>query len=327
MILKKPKFWEIEGLGAHLFLPFSVVYFLYLRLKSKFIKPKKLAAKIICIGNATVGGAGKTPTAIKVAKIIKSITPETKIAFVSKGYLGSQLEPVLVDTAQHSPKIVGDEPLLLAKVSPCFVGKNRIKTCEYAIAQGFKILILDDGLQDLRLHKDLSFLVIDGGYGFGNFMPLPAGPLRDRLDFAAPNISAAIIIGKDEKQAEIYLNKKLSSPEVIFAEFVSQQAPSKNNADNYFAFAGIGRPEKFYNSLKKSGYKLLREVNFPDHYFYTKNDEKNLLDAAKKLNAKLITTEKDYIKLSDELRNNVEVFTVDLNLNDAAIARHIKNIL
>jgi tetraacyldisaccharide 4'-kinase len=321
-MLSKPKFWQKDCFTAHLLLPFSALYFLFLRFKNSFVKTQKLNAKIICIGNAVVGGAGKTPTAIKISQIIKSQNPHAKIAFVSKGYKGYQKAPILIDLSTHTPNQVGDEPLLLAKHAPCFVGKNRVKTCQFAIEQGYQILILDDGLQDNKLHKDINFLVVDGGYGFGNFMPLPAGPLRDRIDFAAKNISAAIIIGKDEAGVKDYITRKIIPKcEIVFAVFETNQKP--NNQQKYFAFAGIGRPEKFFETLQKNDFILAQTQSFSDHYYYNNSDEENLLQQAQNLNAKLITTEKDFVKLSPEFQKQVEVLKVELNLEEQII----KNIL
>jgi tetraacyldisaccharide 4'-kinase len=336
----KPKFWQINGFIAHMLMPLSVPYFLYLRLKNRNFEnnniiAKKLAAKIICVGNAVVGGAGKTPTAIKICQTIKAQNPNAKIAFISKGYKGSQKAPILVDAKIHTPKQVGDEPLLLANYAPIFVGKNRLQTCELAINNGFEVLILDDGMQDNSLVKDINFLVIDGAYGFGNCMILPAGPLRDRIDYAAKNISAAIIIGKDETGAIDFLKRKIYTkllPEqknidfkVINAEIESNQKPFANC--NYIGFAGIGRPEKFFDSLRKYNFNLAYTLSFDDHYFYDSNDENNLIQLAQKYNAKLITTEKDFVKLSPEFKKQVEVLKIELNLNKADLAASLVTTL
>lgn len=324
--LTKPRIWESEAsFIASLLLPLSVPYFLYQRLRSLFVKTEILSAKVICVGNAVVGGTGKTPTAIKIAYMLKELSPEKRVAFVSKGYRGLIRNPTRVDLQIHDAKQVGDEPLLLAAHAPCYIGNDRLKTCKKAIEDGFEILILDDGLHDARIAKDLSLLMVDGGFGFGNRMPLPAGPLRDRIDFAAKNVQAAIIIGKDEKKAKAFIELKLNpTPLVILADFESNDVPK---AERYVAFAGIGRPAKFFKTLEKRKYNVVETISYPDHYYYTEEDEEDFKDLAKKYQANLITTEKDAIKLSAKFKDNVEVLKVSISLNEQPLKTLLKKVV
>jgi tetraacyldisaccharide 4'-kinase len=324
--LTKPKIWgKNAGFMASLLLPFAVPYFLLLRLRSAFVKTEILPAKIICVGNVVVGGAGKTPTCIKIAEMLMSLRSDAKIAFISKGYKGLVTSPTQVILGQHDAKQVGDEPLLLAQYAPCFVGKNRLEVCKKAISEGYEILILDDGLHDRRIKKDLSIMVVDGGYGFGNAMLMPAGPLRDRIDFAAKGVGVALMVGRDERNAKELINSKIKpAPEIIVADFESFAKPV---SEKYFAFAGIGRPEKFYKTLENKKFNVVGTKSFPDHHYYSEQDERALQKLAEAKGAKLITTEKDAIKLSTDFKANVEVLKVSITLSERNIKDRLKALI
>lgn len=326
LILKKPKMWNKNaGFLASFLLPFAVPYFLWLRFRSAFVKTEQLSAKIICVGNVVVGGAGKTPTCIKLATMLKEMKPEVKLAFISKGYKGLVTSPTQVILEQHDAKQVGDEPLLLAQYAPCFVGKNRLEVCKKAISEGYEVLILDDGLHDRRIKKDLSIMVVDGGYGFGNAMLIPAGPLRDRIDFAAKDVDVALMIGRDERKAKELINSKIKpTPEIIVADFESTDKPMN---EKYFAFAGIGRPEKFYKTLDNRKFNVVGTKSFPDHHYYSSLDESALLKLAEQNNAKLITTEKDAIKLSSEFKTQIEVLKISISLSERNMKERLKKLI
>jgi len=307
--MKAPGFWRKNGFLQEILLPFSVFYFFYLRIKSFFIKPEKLSVPIICVGNAVVGGAGKTPVAIAIAKLLR----KKKVAFVSRGYKGKLKGPVKVDLNTHTVKEVGDEPFLLAKTAPCWVAKNRLEGAIAAIDDGAKILIFDDGLQNLSIIKDISILVIDSSYRFGNAMLFPAGPLRDRLDKTFSLSDCCVLLG-EETDASFSDQLKSKLP-VINAKFISS-AKWAPEGKEFVAFAGIGQPEKFFLTLRQYGTNIVETVSFSDHYFFSKKDMRSLTEKAQKHGARLVTTEKDAVRLPQDFKENISVFPVEIAWQD-----------
>ncbi len=287
-------------------MPFSIFPFLLNRLRDTWIKPVMLSVPVVCVGNATAGGAGKTPVAIAVASLLK----ESKVAFafISRGYKGRLHGPALVNPALHTADDVGDEPLLLARHGPCWIGKNRLATARRAIAAGAALLILDDGLQDPRLEKTLSLLVIDGAYGFGNRLLLPAGPLRDRKDLAFHKADAVVMIGKDAHN----LLKDCPKTLPAFHATLRPASPENFTRQSYVAFAGIGQPKKFFDMLEALGATLAQTASFPDHHRYRKKDLVSLQHLAKKHGARLITTEKDAVRLPLDFREKTLTLQVSI---------------
>lgn len=320
--MKAPKFWRVNGIIAQLLLPFSVFYYLFTILRNRGALPRILSAKIVCIGNITAGGAGKTPTAIAIGNFLK--IKKKKFAYVSKGYLGKIRIPTKVDIKKHTAVDVGDEALLLAREGDCWVGKSRFDTCNEAIKNGAKILILDDGMQDLSIAKDVTLLVIDGTYGFGNGLVIPAGPLRGRKDVAVEKCDGVILIGEDKHKVSDFV-KKYKRP-IIKAEFKPKISIDKKQ--KYIAFAGIGNPEKFFLSLEKIGIKPIHKIEFPDHHYYSRFDISRLQKLAKQNEAKLITTEKDLIRLPEKFKQEILTLPVDLIFaNESKIENILEHIL
>lgn len=305
-MLKTPEFWgKRRGLFSELLLPFSLIPFLFNRLRERITASILLPVPVICVGNATAGGTGKTPVTIAIAELLKK--EKVSYAFISRGYKGSLRQPTQVNPAVHSALETGDEPLLLAQHGPCWVGKNRLGTCRAAIAAGAKFLILDDGLQDPSITKTLSLLIIDGAYGFGNRLLIPAGPLRDRLDLTFLKTDAIVMVGNDTR------NVLKDCPKTTVALRAQlQPAQPKNFQTNtpYVAFAGIGRPQKFFDTLNALGATLAENKHFPDHHFYHKKDLDYLERLAKKHGALLITTEKDAVRLPRDFRAKVTTLPV-----------------
>lgn len=305
--MKAPHFWKEKGWKAEFLLPLSVIYFLLLRLKYLFTKPQSFPVPIICVGNATAGGTGKTPVAIAIARMMAG----KKISFISKGYGGKLQGPIKVDVEKHTAKDIGDEPLLLAKVADCWVGKNRKEAIEAAINAGAKILILDDGLQDKSVNKNLSFMIIDGGYGFGNMFLLPAGPLRDRMDICAKKADIAIIIGQDKNDVSQKLGNYI---QVTQADFMSHG--KLDNSGKFIAFAGIGLPEKFFDTLKKEGFDVVEKIPFLDHHQFSNKEIEELLRKSEKAEARLITTEKDMVRIDQKFRSKIQTLPVEIKFHD-----------
>ncbi len=305
--MKTPTFWQQKNAMAYLLYPLGKLYAIATRLNLKFHTPQKVSVPVICIGNLTAGGSGKTPTAIAIASMLQAMGYQP--FFVSRGY-GGKLKNVLVDINTHTPKQVGDEPLLLAQVAPVVVNPDRFQGAQTAISHGADIIIMDDGFQNPKLNKDLSFLVFDGTVGYGNGYCVPAGPLREELSQGIKRAQAMIIIG-DDKQA---LKSQISLP--CFEGKIAAQKP-KIKTSKVIAFAGIGRPEKFFQSLKDLGIEPIETIDFPDHHFYTTQELENLIQKAQDKGCSLITTSKDFVKIPHHLQSHFHVLEITIKWQNA----------
>ncbi|MHA1550206.1 MAG: tetraacyldisaccharide 4'-kinase, partial [Alphaproteobacteria bacterium] len=212
---------------------------------------------------------------------------------LSRGY-GGKLQNQKVNPKKDTARSVGDEPRMIANYAPVWVGKNRKKTAEMAIKDGATHLIMDDGFQNNTLKKDFSILVFDGAKGVGKNMGLPFGRLRESLFSGLKRADVVVIVGWDQTHLKNKIKKTKNIP-VYFADFKPLKLPDLKK--KYIAFAGIGRPEKFFDTLKTLSVRVYETYAFPDHYVYKKSDMNRLFLRAKKENAMLITTEKDSIKL------------------------------
>lgn len=294
-----PAFWSGKfSIFALLLWPFSYLVIGIGRIRQKLSTPYRVSVPVICVGNVVVGGSGKTPIVIELAKLLQQqgYTPH----ILSRGYGVRIDEPILV-TNHHQAKDVGDEPLLLAKTAPTWVYADRCKTADLAIQDGATILLMDDGFQNPSLYKDIQLLVVDTAQGFGNGYVLPSGPLREPIKDAVTRANAVLLY--DEKS-----NFSWGKGKPVFqVEIISNQ---KSTSSHYIAFAGIGRPEKFFTSLKNNGFSLIKTISFPDHYAYKDEDIHQLIALAKQYQARLITTEKDSVKISSFLHEFLEVFPI-----------------
>ncbi|OPZ76530.1 MAG: Tetraacyldisaccharide 4'-kinase [Alphaproteobacteria bacterium ADurb.Bin438] len=267
--------------------------------------------KIICVGNVVVGGSGKTPIAIKIAKIL--IGQGFKVAFLSRGYKG-KLDKVLVDDKKHSSKDVGDEPLLLCKIAPVVISKNRGEGAKIAEENGFEYLIMDDGFQNFTLKKDISILVFDGSYGVGNKKLLPAGPLREDLDKALLRADFAIVSGKDKVGIKDLLKNKI---EILKGEIIPDYQVLENLKNKkVIGFAGIGRPLKFYDTLKQNGIEVVDFISFPDHHDYNEKDMDFIFKKAYPYGASVVTTTKDYVKIPLSYKENISFLPIEFSFFD-----------
>ncbi len=302
--MKTPSYWMSENLISSILKPLGYIYAYATNLRLSIKHPRKVCRPVICIGNITAGGTGKTPVAVSFAKLLQQMGKNP--FFVSRGY-GGKLKGVMVDKSRHSAAEVGDEPLLLSRQAPVIVNPDRFSGAQKALQSGAEIIIMDDGFQNPGLHKDLSFLVFDGGVGIGNGLCIPAGPLRESLASGLKRAQAVIILGEDKHNLATQI-KGLP----IFRGAVVAKKPETNNND-VIAFAGIGRPEKFYTSLRELGINLLKTVDFPDHHQYTMSELKKLIDEAQKKNAVLFTTAKDFVKIPTQIQRHFHVLEIEIS--------------
>lgn len=313
--MKPPLFWtKSRSWQATLLSPAAALYRALDDRARAFTKGQRFDKPVLCVGNVVAGGAGKTPCCLMLGKLL--MEAGKKIAFVSRGYGGRCAGPLQVNGATHTHHDVGDEPLLLAELAPCWVAKNKVHGIQAAIAAGAEIVILDDGLQNKHIITDFSVLVLDGPYGIGNGCTLPAGPLREPWTHAANRAEVAIVIGTDR----FNLTDKLAllAPElpVVTAQLVPDWPEDDIQTGTYVAFAGIGRPEKFFETCRTFGLPLIRSISFPDHHSYSGADWAKLQAVADSHGAKLITTEKDAVRLQSEWRGLVSVLPVTLSINE-----------
>ncbi|MBN1783831.1 MAG: tetraacyldisaccharide 4'-kinase [Alphaproteobacteria bacterium] len=268
--------------------PIGWLYFLGTKIRMRLMPSFRTEIPVICVGNIMAGGVGKTPLVIEIVEYLKKKGQIPHV--ISRGY-GAKLQNVKVDPNKHNAKEVGDEPLMLSQYVPVWIGKNRKYTAKSAMREGATILVMDDGFQNKNIRKDFAIIVFDGKVGIGNGLGLPIGRLREPLSEGLKRANAVVMAGKDRTK----LCKKIKNVPVYFTEVAPQKIPDMRK--KYLAFAGIGRPEKFYESLRILGTRVIETHSFPDHYMYKESDLRRLKRAADKKGLSLITTEKDYVRL------------------------------
>jgi len=268
---------------------------------------------VICCGNVTAGGAGKTTVALDLGARLRE--KGYKIHFLSRGYGGRTRAATRVVQNMTAAE-VGDEPLLLASVAPTWVGADRATTARAAIEAGAEILVMDDGLQNPTLCKTLSLLIIDGRTGFGNGRLLPAGPLREPVAVAASRSAAAILIGEDQHQALASLPATLP---VLHARLVPGPGALALRGQRVLAFAGIASPEKFFATLREAGVEVAHQVSFADHQPYKGQVIEQLIRRAAHDNLRLVTTTKDAVRLPAAFRRQIDVADVSIAWSTSAI--------
>lgn len=291
--MKTPGFWfRPPGLAAKILRPLGSAYYILGRMRRR--NPARANAPLIVVGNVVAGGAGKTPVVLALASLLQQ--RGLKVHLIAKGY-GGRLKGPLQVTKAHTAHDVGDEPLLLLKQAPTFIGHDRGAAYQLA-AQGADVVISDDGLQSPRLKGNLTLMVLDGVLGFGNGQLVPAGPLREPVNEALKRVDAIIQIGGADRS--------LGSTPVILADFVTQETDWLRGA-RVLAFAGIGQPEKFFGSLAVCGASLVAAYPFGDHQPYTQGDIQKLLHEARAADAILVTTSKDAVRLPPDLKEQVRI--------------------
>ncbi len=303
-----PQIWKQDNIYNKLLTPLTWLWIAGSCVRAKFQKQQVIDTKIICVGNPVMGGSGKTPLALYIGQYLES---RTEVSFLSKGYLGELQGPVLVDLSKHTSIDVGDEALLLADSLPTIVSKSR--------AAGAAMIktpytIMDDGLQNFSVPKHCSIVVIDGGYFFGNRKIFPAGPLREKPEKAINRSDAIVIIG-DEGDAKFDEDRKMlakSSKEIFHASVIASGYEDLKDKKLY-AFAGIARPEKFFNTLEKLGLEVIVKRSFADHHKYSKKEIDDILNEAENNGLTVVTTQKDYVKIKDE---RIRVLQISLSFAD-----------
>jgi len=300
-------FQRRDGIGRFLS-PISRLYAAIAHLRQRWVTPWLAPIPVICVGNITAGGAGKTPVALALGILLRDRGHEAH--FLSRGYGGRLRGPVRVDPSTHTARDVGDEPLLLAEVAPAWISRNRVAGAKAAIEAGATVIVMDDGLQNSALAKTASLVVVDGGFGFGNGLVLPAGPLREPVAEGFARADAIVLMEPDTVGVAAEL-KEASLP-LIGARMVPAAEAENLTGRDVVAFAGIGRPEKFFATLEDLGCRIITKRGFPDHHDFTPDEIMRLVESARAAGATLVTTAKDYARLPREAQVMVEPVLVVL---------------
>ena len=299
MKLKKPKFWDHKkpSFFSYLLLPFSIILDLITKIKSK-PKFSNYKIKTICVGNIYIGGTGKTSLAIKIKEILDK--NNIKACFIKKFYPNQT-----------------DEQKLLSKNGVLFSNLKRITALDEAIAEGFEVAIFDDGLQDSSIKYDLEIVCFNNLNWIGNGLTLPSGPLRENIN-NLKSYENVFLNGNEESLIAIKEQIKRINPNIDInsGKYTPLNIGEFDKDQNYLVFSGIGNHKTFVEMLKNNKLKIVSDLEYPDHYQYSKRDFDEIIINAKKFNAHIITTEKDYLRLENFNRNEILYVKSSLVISD-----------
>tara|TARA_B100000700_G_C14910226_1_gene791851 strand:- start:292 stop:1221 length:930 start_codon:yes stop_codon:yes gene_type:complete len=309
MKIFKPKFWDKKHISifSTLLLPFSILFQILSYFKRALVKSKQSSIPVICIGNIYLGGTGKTPLCNEIFLILKNLN--MKPAFIRKKYKSFQ-----------------DEVNLQKQFGPVYQNKIRIQAINEAIKNNANIAVLDDGFQDLSVSKNLSIVCFNEKQWIGNGLTIPSGPLREDLS-ALKRADCVVINGEKNSNIENIIFNKNKNIKIFYAKYRAQNLNDYKNS-KIIAFAGIGNPKNFFIHLRDNNLNVIEEKAFPDHYKFTKKDLQDLFDMAKRNNAILLTTEKDYFRMEDHQQKNINFLKVNLKIeNHESLVDIIKTII
>jgi tetraacyldisaccharide 4'-kinase len=308
--MRAPEFWNAPaGLVAGLLAPAGTAWAAAGSLRRLLTHPYRATVPVVCVGNVVAGGSGKTPIVLGLAAYLAERGVAAQV--VTRGYGGRLAGPVRVDPTIHDAIAVGDEALLLAARLPCWVARDRAAGIRAAAAAGAPLVLLDDGFQNPTIAKDLSLLVVDAAYGFGNNRVMPAGPLREPVEAALARADAIVLLGNKAGPAAL----RTAHRPIIRAAVVPAD-PLPWHGKRVFAFAGIGRPAKFFDTLRSVDATVAGAAPFPDHHSFSKAELTALRRDAERNEAVLVTTEKDWVRLPPEWRESVGTLTVEVLWHD-----------
>ncbi|WP_417492487.1 tetraacyldisaccharide 4'-kinase [Maricaulis sp.] len=329
--MREPAFWRTDGrrgsgsLVRALLTPLSWIYRWATARRIRNTQPLDPGIPVICVGNLTLGGTGKTPVAQTILERLADMGYRADA--LSRGYGGRLKGPVRVDPASHTARDVGDEPLLLARVAPAWISRDRPEGAQAAARDGARVLVLDDGHQNPTLRKRLSFVVIDGETGWGAKTVFPAGPLREPVATGLARADAVIVMTRNADTLPDYHGLGLADLEVpVLHAWLAPSKPAPRGS--LVAFAGIGRPQKFFDALQAAGADLAETGQFADHHPYSKGDIKRLQRLARAHDSALITTEKDWVRLPAAVQAEVTAWPVRAEFaNPAALDGLLRDMM
>lgn len=316
--MRAPAFWSGPSALSALLMPLGAVYTAAGKLRRMAVSPQKPPVPVICVGNLVAGGAGKTPVAQAIARHM--IAQGVEVHFLSRGYGGKLKGPVRVMPGIHDAADVGDEPLLLAETATCWVATDRVAGAQAAAAGGAQVIVMDDGHQNPSLAKSASIVVVDGETGFGNGRVIPAGPLREPVAEGLARADAVVVLGEDKAGVAGAVPQGMP---LLHGHLAPTEESRALDGETVLAFAGIGRPEKFFDTVRALGCKLVEQRGFPDHHPYSYGQAREIIDAAWAKGALPVTTAKDAVRLPPDLRAPVMVVEVEVVWREPALLDEI----
>jgi tetraacyldisaccharide 4'-kinase len=319
--MRSPEFWWQDKPNplAKILGPVSWAYGRAVRHRFEAANPVLAGVPVVCIGNLVVGGAGKTPVAMDLGK--RLLDRGVAVHFLSRGYRGRLPGPVRVDPAHHSYRDVGDEPMMLAKLAPTWISRDRVAGCRAAVADGAGLIVMDDGFQNPSVSKDFSVVVVDAIRGFGNGRVIPGGPLRESVSVGLQRADVVVLLGGGGREIVDQVKSVTGAEFPILRAHIKPDAEARSLAgESVVAFAGIGDPSKFFVTLETLGCRIVGTHSFDDHHEYRPNELERLLAAAKRKSALVVTTAKDAERLPADIRESVRVLTIHVEWeNEAAV--------
>lgn len=296
--MREPAFWWRKGFTANMLAPLGSIYgAIAARRMSR--NGARVGVPVICVGNFTLGGAGKTPTVMMLARALAGTG--ARPFCLSRGYGGNIAGPKLVDAHKDIAAQVGDEAIMIAHVAPVVVARNRVAGATYARAQGADLIVMDDGLQNPSLSKDFSLAVVDARRGIGNGRTFPAGPLRAPLDAQLERTDGLLVVGDGANAEDVAEQCRARRLPVFHGRLVPDPAAVASlKGRHVLAFAGIGDPEKFFATALEAGITVTRRRAFGDHHRYTAEEAAELIMQAEHNGLALLTTEKDHARMKGE---------------------------
>lgn len=301
MFFKKPKFWDYKKLSffSYIFFPFTIFISINNFLLNRFLAPKLSQIKVLCVGNIYIGGTGKTPTTISLYNLLKKLNFK-------------------VITAKKLYKSHYDERKILENQTRFISAKSRKNIIDLAINNNEELIIFDDGLQDRSINYDIKFVCFDADHWIGNGQLIPSGPLREKIDSLKKFDAVFLKNDNNTDLDDIFKTIKSINPKIkIFtSNFIVENSSNFDKSKNYISFCGIGNPQSFKNILSKEKFKIIEEIIFPDHFKYNISKIEKILSKAKKLEAQLITTEKDFVKISDIYKKDINFLKVRMNFKE-----------
>jgi tetraacyldisaccharide 4'-kinase len=320
MMRTAPDFWRKEpGFAADLLLPIGAAWDAAGRLRRAFARPYRPPVPVICVGNLVAGGAGKTPVVLALAAYLTA--HGIAVHVVTRGYGGRLGGPVRVDPGRYDAAAVGDEALLLAACAPSWIARDRATGVAAAVATGAEAVLLDDGFQNPTIAVTLGLIVIDAAYGFGNGRVMPGGPLRESLRRGLARADGVVLLAA-EGEPQAAPPTAIAAVQPIVRAVLAPIRGERFGGQRFFAFAGIGRPEKFFATVRGLCAELTGTRDFPDHHPYSVGEIAALRDEANRNSARLVTTAKDYVRVPPSERAGIEVIEVEIRWTDpAALAK------